>query len=112
MKSFRLDKKSLQIDESPLEFEFPISEIVFLKNVFCILFEPGSDNRNWGQFHNLYGININGKIIWKADLPSTKPDCYWKIKLIGENLRAYSFSSYDCIIDPITGKILSSEFYK
>jgi hypothetical protein len=112
MISFRMSQKSLEVNGKEVKFDFPISHIVFVDNIFYILFDPLSDNKISGQFHNLCGINIAGDIIWKAELPNTQPDCFLNIYLKDNKLHAYSFSAYDCIIDPVTGKVIYSELCK
>jgi hypothetical protein len=105
------DKKILEIDEKQIKFDFPIYQIIFADSIFYILFHPGSDNRSYGQFYNLWGVNTEGKIIWKAELPDSSAGCFDRISIEGGKLHAYA-STYDCIIDFPTGKIISSEFYK
>jgi hypothetical protein len=111
MISFYADTQSLVIGKNKVKFDFPIYQLAFYRDVFFVLFHPGSDGKNWGQFHNLCGVNVEGKVMWKAELPDSSAGCFDRITLEDEKLHAYA-STYDCIIDPATGKIMSSEFYK
>jgi hypothetical protein len=106
-----IDKNTLKIHNKKINFDFPIYQIFFDGSMFCILFYPGSDNKKWGQFLNLWGVSTEGEVIWKADLPDNTPGCFDRINLLEGKLHAYA-STFDCILDPTTGKIISSEFYK
>lgn len=106
-----IDKKTLKLKGKEIKFDFPIYQIAFCENVFFILFHPGSDNRSWGKFQNLYGVDMDGKILWKAELPDNFSGCFDRINLINGQLHTY-VSTYDCTVDPTTGRIISTEFYK
>lgn len=112
MITFRIDKQTLDIDGKRIKFDYPISVLIFFNNIFFILFEPNSDKKMSGQFQNLWGVNTEGTILWKATFPDTLPDCFLNIYMENDNLHAYSFTGYDCMIDSSTGNIIKSEFVK
>lgn len=112
MMSFRIDKKSLEINGREIIFECPINLIVFLNDTFFILFESNNDNKSVKQFHNLWAVNSETEILWRADFPVSLPDSYLNIYIKDDKLHAYSFTGYDCIIDLLTGKVVYSELCK
>ena len=55
---------------------------------------------------NLYCVNHDGKIVWKAEKP--EPDgLYNRVMLNGDNLAAYAITGQACEIELISGKLLS-----
>ena len=77
-----------------------------------MLFDPDAYTEKFGQFQNLIALKETGELIWKAELPTTTSgDRYYKIaKRLP--LVAYSIYSYQCEIDPATGKIKARTFIK
>ena len=64
------------------------------------------------QAHNLRAMDLNHKILWTAEHPTTGTnDAYVRI-LSEEPLRVSSFAGYSCEIDIETGKLLSALFTK
>lgn len=89
-----------------------IKEAFVLSDVIVVLLDPDENLGRDGQYKNLKGYNMTGNCIWKAELPTEKTsDVYWKIKS-EDPLVASSFSSYNCQINELTGRIVEREYYK
>lgn len=62
---------------------------------------------------NLISVSIEGNIQWIADLPKSYPKYafYQDIRFGNNVLEAWCGSIY-CVIDPLTGNIISEEFVR
>ena len=77
-----------------------------------MLYDPDADTRSWGTFPNLVAVDVDGRQVWIAETPTTVTgDAYYRISSV-QPLRAMSVKSYDCEIDPATGRIIDRIFYK
>lgn len=95
-----------------IDLLYPIKDAFEIKNTVVVFLDPDANLGKTGQYRNLLGFDRQGKKIWEAELPTSKSsDVYWRIKQ-REPLIVSSFSSYECRINAVTGKIESSEFYK
>lgn len=104
--------KQLTVGSQTIEFEYPIADAFLHERGIIILFDPDSYKSRFGQFQNLICIQTNGDRIWTADLPTTTSgDRYYRITS-REPLVALSVQSFECNIDPATGRIVSQEFFK
>jgi hypothetical protein len=104
--------RTLHIDGQSFNLEFPISEAFELNGVVIVLFNPDAYTEKFGQFQNLIALKETGELLWKAELPTTTSgDRYYKIAR-RLPLVAYSIYSYECEIDPATGKIKAQTFLK
>ncbi len=74
MRTFRIEKQTLDIDGKIIKFEYPVSIVIFFNNIFFILFEPNSDNKQSGQFQNLWGINTEAIVLPDYQQCSA---CFW-----------------------------------
>jgi hypothetical protein len=64
------------------------------------------------QAKNMMAFDLQKKELWTAEHPTDKQtDTYIKF-LSEEPLRACNFASFDCRIDPATGRLLHAEFTK
>lgn len=80
--------------------------------IIVILIDPDAYIGKEKNFKNLIAYSNLGKKLWEAEFPQVyKPDYYWKISNHAP-LIARSFSSYECEINMITGKIIKTDFYK
>ena len=113
MSQIKVFGKQIEINSTyVVDFLFPIKDAFISKNTVIVFLDPDANLGKTKQYKNLLGFNKQGKKIWEAELPTTKSsDVYWRIKRKAP-LVVSSFSSYECIIDESTGKILSAEFYK
>jgi outer membrane protein assembly factor BamB len=66
---------------------------------------PGSDE-------NLVCVESNGRVRWRAKLPTSDSDCFVAVRMDGDLVRANSMSCYAVWLDPATGKILRTQFTK
>lgn len=105
-------RNSLKINSKNIKLDHPILTAFAFEDKIIILYDPDSYMPKFGQFPNLLAIDINGKEVWRAELPTmTTGDCYYKI--VSENpLKALSFHSYECEIDLDTGKLKNKIFLK
>jgi sugar lactone lactonase YvrE len=66
-----------------------------------------------GPEENLVCFEPDGRIRWRAKLPTTDPyDCFVGVRLDKHLIVATSMSCYVVRIDPATGMILSTRFSK
>ncbi len=102
----------LFVDGSSLDTEYPVSNAFCDGSKLIVLFDPDSKINKFGQFANLIAVDILGRTIWTAELPTTETgDAYYRI--VSQNpLVAYSVCSFSCEIDLDTGKIKHKSFYK
>jgi hypothetical protein len=66
----------------------------------------------WHPFHNVLRVSPSGEIGWRAELVpgETTAKCWHAIRF-GGVLRASTYS-FDCVLDPDTGRIVESTFTK
>ena len=113
MTKIQINEKILKVLDSEIKFDYPIEKAELFKDKIIILLDSDSNLRAWGQFPNLYGVDFKGKILWLAELPTTDTgDSYHSFSLTDKGIKAYAASSYECIIDPLTGKIMEKIFTK
>jgi hypothetical protein len=99
-------------DGKAITMDHPIREAFAVDRVIIVLLDPDADLGRQEQYRNLLAVNVDGEILWRADLPTDRrSDVYWRIASKSP-LVASSFSSYDCEIDLRTGKIDRTDFYK
>jgi hypothetical protein len=66
-----------------------------------------------GRDQNLVCFEPNGRVCWRAKLPTTdRSDCFVAVTLDGDLVRANSISCYAVWIDPATGETLRTQFTK
>jgi hypothetical protein len=110
--SIRYAERELFIDGARHELLYPIDSAIDYRDSVVIVFAPDSADEDNGRFHNLVAFDRSGRLQWTAELPTTDPgDRYYKI-VSGDPLTAYSTRSYDCVIDPSSGRILEKTFTK
>lgn len=66
----------------------------------------------WHQFHNVLRITSSDAVCWRAELvpEETTVKCWYGIRF-DDALRAWTWS-WDCELDPDTGRIVHSTFTK
>lgn len=103
---------TVQVGKQRFKLPHPVDEAFILGELLIVRYAPLSHSSKIGQFPNLAAFNIEGSLVWIAELPTTETgDCYYRISS-HEPLIANSVRSYRCTIDPSTGKLLSKEFVK
>lgn len=113
MSENKLQRTFVLIGGKKLDFSAPIEKLIKYHKIFLVLLNPDSNMKEWGQFKNLIGVDEQGTILWKADLPTTiTGDTYHSLEIRDDKIYAYSWCSYECCIDPVTGKILNKTFTK
>lgn len=104
--------RTLTIDGKAYELEHPIANAVKSDDQVIVLYDPDAFTSKVGQFQNLIAVARNGRIRWKAELPSTTTgDRYYRFTLSG-SLWASSVFSEVCEVDLANGRILRKEFVK
>jgi len=104
--------RTLHIDGRSFDLEYSIAEAFELPGRVIVLFDEAAYTEKFGQFQNLIALKETGELLWKAELPTTTSgDRYYKIAE-RHPLVAYSIYSYNCEIDPATGKIKARTFIK
>lgn len=66
----------------------------------------------WHPFHNVLRVTDGGEVLWRADLipNETTAKCWLRMKY-ETALRVWTYS-YDCELDPETGRIIRSRYTK
>ena len=108
----RFEGPILFLDDKSWKLDHAIRDAFELGGKAIVLFEPDEVMNTFGQFHNLVAIDGDGTRTWEAELPTTiTGDRYYKV-VRRIPLVAYSVQSYDCQIDPATGRIVDRTFTK
>ena len=110
----------LVIDGQSKQFPWAILDAIELTDKVIVLFDPDSylvdpnykvmRLKGAPSYKNLIAFTKGGVKLWEAEFPRAS-DYYHRITS-AVPLIVYSFSSYKCEIDPISGTIKSKEFYK
>lgn len=119
MKKPIIDGSTVVYNEQRIEFRYSVLDVCISKKGILgekrivVLLDPdayiGIEER---CYKNLFGFDLCGNEIWRADFPQNyKGDYYWKIEKRWP-LKVNSFSSYECTIDVDTGKVIKKKFYK
>ena len=115
MKTQRIgfSEKALLLGDKAVILDYPISDAFALEGRIIVLYDPASyPNKTFGQFPNLIALNSNVEKLWTAELPTTQTgDSYYRISS-RDPLIACSLSSFECQVDPATGKIKIKTFLK
>lgn len=112
--------RELIADGQVLQMEYPIREafesggrLIVLLDPDAYLQDPGypkERRRGDDALRNLRAFSLDGKRLWEAEFPEPA-DYYYKV-VDRAPLTALSFSSYRCVIDPQSGRILARQFCK
>jgi len=118
--SIRIQGKLLTIDGRVVQLDWPALAAEETPDKIFVLLDPDAyladanyklSLRNGGPAtRNLVGISRDGRKLWEAEFPEAR-DYYYQITSTVP-LRANSFSSFLCEIDPENGKIVTKEFLK
>ncbi|MDJ0759215.1 MAG: hypothetical protein QNJ19_07445 [Woeseiaceae bacterium] len=93
-------------------FDYSIVDAYSNGRLVIVLLNYGDYPKAIKRCKNLFAIDLNGQVNWAAQLPTqTRADAYYKIASHSP-LVAYSVASYECEIDPNTGRIQKRLFYK
>lgn len=112
VRDLRVDGRFVELDETRLEFRWPVLTAALIGDRVLLLHDPDSRPGNVGQFRNLAAYNLDGSTCWTAELPTTTTgDCYYRIESY-EPIFALSYSSFRCRIDLADGRIIDQTFVK
>ena len=105
--------ESLSIDGRRFTLPHPIDDAFRLGDVVVVLFAPDAVMCTFGQFPNLVAVDPHdGSQVWQAELPTTETGDKYHMIAARRPLVAYSVASFECTIDPATGRILEKVFTK
>ncbi len=109
--SFR--ERELFVGSEPIaSFDYSIVDACANGRHVIVLLNYGDYPKAIKRCKNLLAVDLNGEVEWVAQLPTiNRADAYYKIASRAP-LVAYSVASYECEIDPGTGRIRKSLFYK
>jgi hypothetical protein len=112
--------RELFIDGRSIELEYAVRDAFELDGRIIVLLDPdaylkdpayGKERRRGdGALRNLRALSMSGQPLWEARFPEAA-DYYYKV-VERRPLTVLSFSSFRCVIDTVTGQIISKEFCK
>ena len=103
---------TISIDGRVVQLQHQIIDAFEQEDLVVVLFDPNAYLEKFGQFPNLVALGRDGELRWTAELPTnTSGDRYYKLAS-NIPLVACSIYSWECEIDPSTGRIRAREFYK
>ena len=103
---------TIDLNGRRVALSFPIKEAFALGERVIVLFDPDANLGKRSQFRNLIALTADGDHLWTAELPTDKPsDVYYRV-ISHTPLKADSFCSFECEIDPESGSIKSKRFFK
>jgi len=122
--NYKINNNILNVNNSNITFEYNIADVKIFENILIVRLEIPFENAKENKgFDNIYGININGDIIWRIEKPivafnldesSQGYDYYFKSIYtemnIGNENNFYVYTFSMCyIINPQTGKIIGEK---
>jgi hypothetical protein len=103
---------TLSLGDTKLSMACDVKEAFVLGDKVIVLLDPDACVGGSEPFRNLLALDFSGNRVWTAELPTDKPaDVFTRI-VSREPLRADSFSSFECSIDPSNGRLLAAVFSK
>jgi hypothetical protein len=78
-------------------------------NRCIVLLDPDATRKP--RFENLFAVDRDGNVVWKANLPETH-DAFLDAQLDSEGLSVWSWSCYRLLLDPSDGRTISQVFTK
>ncbi len=107
-----ISDRTILVNGIEVRLDYAVEEAFESNGRIIVLLDPDAYTEKFGQFPNLLAVSPSGNRLWTAELPTTDPgDRYYKITSRAP-LIASSIWSYECEIDPATGKIKNRIFYK
>lgn len=112
MLSVKFEGKLLTIDDAAVLMPHEIRDAFALGDKVIVFLDPDADLGRSGQYRNLLALDPAGASVWQAELPTDRDSDVFTRIVSREPLVADSFSSFECEIDPRTGRLLSMRFFK
>ena len=107
---YTYDKNILTIDDTKISFPYEIDSFLEWKDGLVVLLYTNTKKCR----DNIFFVNENGTIRWQIEPFAyvEKPGYTGYTSIFERNgeLHANMFDGYDCVIDPINGKIISRIF--
>lgn len=72
----------------------------------------GPAHQGYRTVGNLVRVDLNGSVVWWAELPDSGTDNYTDITIKGSRLYAYSWNGFSCWIDERSGQIREKRFVR
>jgi hypothetical protein len=102
--------RTVFVNGHSIEVPYSILDAIRFKRGFALIYDymemPRDQRRN-----NLEAFDSNAQRLWIAESPNEPAAAYVSF-VCAQPLRADNFSSYECTLDPDTGKIVRSVFFK
>lgn len=99
---------------------YPVRQAVRIGDKVVVLLDPDaylSDpeygperRRGVDAIRNLRAYSETGQLAWEAEMPEAC-DYYYRLTS-SQPLKALTFSSYECTLDPVSGRITARTFLK
>lgn len=109
----KVNERTIFLGKRQINLDYKIDTAYKRMNKIIVRFEETKDTVSIGRFYNLICIDLQGKMIWKAELPTVKEDDrYCNVLKYWPRIVANTWSNNECIIDSHTGKIIKKKFTK
>lgn len=106
-----IEDRAVRVDGRTIELEHGVEQAIEVDDLILVLYRPTDLHRPSGSFRNLEAYTRRGERVWTAELPTTSSDAYYRI--VGSDpVTALSRTSFRCVIDRETGRIVEKEFYR
>ena len=107
-----VDGRTIHLESGGVLLAYPITTAVQVGDLVLVLYDPGASKQKFGVFENVVGLSLDGHTRWEAQLPSsTTGDRYVELA-VGDQIVAYSWSGFRCVLDADSGRIVSAEFLR
>ena len=109
--SYSINDKEIIIGENRRSFDFNIEQVICVNDVYVILLDiPTGITYN----ENVFAVNAKCNIIWRIEkLTYNSENCpFVRIRTAENKLYLDNWCSTIVEVDPETGKVLDTKFYK
>lgn len=108
----KVNEKTIFLGKRQIILDYKIDTAYKMLNKIIVRFEVTKDIVQIPRFHNIICIDLNGNLLWQAELPSDDNlILYYDIFRYWPKIIAHSLS-YDCEINIKTGKIIRKRWFK
>ena len=94
-----------------VQFDAPILDTLDLGSVLIVILDPGSG----GQLpENVYAVDGEGRMLWRVqefEFPHGRSP-YTGAYVLPDGLALYNRCGVEALVDPVTGRILRSDFIR
>jgi hypothetical protein len=107
-----VDGRTIHLESGAIFLAYPVRAAVQIDDLVLVLYDPGALKQKFGVFENLAGFSLDGSVRSVAQLPSSTTGDRYVDLTVGDQIVAYSWSGFNCVIDIRSGRIVSAEFLK